>query len=293
MQYFPYGAEQQATTEGWSKFATYFRDAVGQDYAEQRYYNAGMGRFWSPDRSAGNAGNPGSMNKYAYVGGDPVNFGDPHGTELVDAGGGLVLDCGDDADGIYDASCTVADGGGPWWTNCGFLYGTVCGVFDCSGGGMGFMASSGMACPTGPPATSSTTSQTKNCTVAVGYVPNVLGSPFSHAYIYVNIPGVTSSYIEASPKFTLQYIIPIMQVNTTPTGIYNDSTQGIQIWHETGANDCIDAVALLADAKSFGFAYYLLFTSNSNSFASTLLAEVGIIIGGPPNSTGWGDPVVR
>ena len=96
IQYFPYGAEQTATTEGVTKFATYIRDAVGQDYAEQRYYNAGMGRYWSPDRGHGTRlGKPTSWNRYAYAGGDPVNRFDPHGREDVapaDGNGGCWVD---------------------------------------------------------------------------------------------------------------------------------------------------------------------------------------------------------
>jgi RHS repeat-associated protein len=110
--YYPYGEERTSTVNGLYKFATYFRDTVGQDYADQRYYNAGVGRFWSPDRGGGITDDPGSMNKYAYVQGDPINFADPHGTEEVYVGGGLTLDCGDDADSIYDGTCVVADGGG-------------------------------------------------------------------------------------------------------------------------------------------------------------------------------------
>jgi hypothetical protein len=146
----------------------------------------------------------------------------------------------------------------------------------------------GCEVPEGPAAP-----QPPSCTVAVGYLPHVLGSPFSHAYIYVNIPGLASSYIEVSPSVNPWYLIPIMQVNITATGIYNDSTLGTIIWQETGGNDCIDAITILQDARTFGLAYYLFITSNSNSFASTLLAEVGIMIGGPPDSIGWGDPVVR
>jgi RHS repeat-associated protein len=55
---------------------------VGQDYAEQRYYDGGKGRFWSPDPgglATADRSNPTSWNRYGYVGGDPVNFQDSHG----------------------------------------------------------------------------------------------------------------------------------------------------------------------------------------------------------------------
>jgi RHS repeat-associated protein len=84
--YYPYGEERTTTPDGRDKFGTYFRDGVGQDYADQRYYNAGMGRFWSPDpggiRTA-DPTDPGSWNRYAYTEGDPVNFGDPTGQSRI------------------------------------------------------------------------------------------------------------------------------------------------------------------------------------------------------------------
>ena len=44
-RYYPYGQERQATPEGTEKFATYYRDATGLDYAWNRYYTAAWGRF--------------------------------------------------------------------------------------------------------------------------------------------------------------------------------------------------------------------------------------------------------
>ena len=61
------------------------RDSVSQDYADQRYYAVGMGRFGTPDPYMANNGGPGdpaepaSWNKYAYVVGDPINYTDPSG----------------------------------------------------------------------------------------------------------------------------------------------------------------------------------------------------------------------
>jgi len=49
--------------------------------ADQRYYASAYGRFNTADRLASSAmaGDPGSWNRYAYVGGDPVNRKDPKG----------------------------------------------------------------------------------------------------------------------------------------------------------------------------------------------------------------------
>ena len=64
-----------------TKFATYHRDEDGWDYADQRYYSPGTGTFLTADPyiASGGAGEPGSWNRYAYVGGDPVNKFDPEG----------------------------------------------------------------------------------------------------------------------------------------------------------------------------------------------------------------------
>lgn len=91
--YYPYGQERTSTPDGVDKFGTYFRDAPGQDYADQRYYNANVGAFWSPDPGglvSVNSKNPTSWNRYAYVDDDPINFNDRNGlfVRSVDDGWG-------------------------------------------------------------------------------------------------------------------------------------------------------------------------------------------------------------
>ena len=90
--YFPYGEEKGSppTPTGIERFGTYYRDFVGQDYADQRYYNSIGGRFLTPDpggiRTA-DPKNPGSWNRYAYANGDPVNRNDPTGLDWLNSGG--------------------------------------------------------------------------------------------------------------------------------------------------------------------------------------------------------------
>jgi len=83
--YFPYGEEKGSppTPTGVERFATYYRDFVGQDYADQRYYSSNTGSFFSPDPSMDNVdyADPGSWNAYAYANGDPINFNDPSGLQ--------------------------------------------------------------------------------------------------------------------------------------------------------------------------------------------------------------------
>lgn len=66
----------------WSCCSGYFRDAEsGNDYAVNRYQSPGMGRFMTADKINGHPSDPGSWNKYAYAGGDPINLHDPEGTD--------------------------------------------------------------------------------------------------------------------------------------------------------------------------------------------------------------------
>ena len=71
-KFYPYGTERpSATANDKEKFTGYFRDAsTGLDYADQRYEQPGMGRFMSPDPSGASVrvNDPGSWNRYAYVG---------------------------------------------------------------------------------------------------------------------------------------------------------------------------------------------------------------------------------
>jgi RHS repeat-associated protein len=81
-RYYPYGEEKgTATANGIEKFATYFRDTSGTDYADQRYYASAFGRFLTPDPDIASAkvADPLSWNRYAFVENDPANQGDPTG----------------------------------------------------------------------------------------------------------------------------------------------------------------------------------------------------------------------
>jgi RHS repeat-associated protein len=117
--YQPYGAEvAPATNDQRTKFATYYRDSPGLDYAGQRYYGNAIGRFLTPDpggQRTANPKSPTSWNGYAYAGGDPVNRRDPSGRFSVllyappynDIGDGW--DFGDDEDGGGDGDPCFAD----------------------------------------------------------------------------------------------------------------------------------------------------------------------------------------
>ncbi len=63
-------------------FATYWKDSsTGFQYAMNRYYSTGYGRFLTVDpfRGSAKAAMPGSWNRYTYSANDPVNLSDPTG----------------------------------------------------------------------------------------------------------------------------------------------------------------------------------------------------------------------
>ena len=79
--YKPYGERTPAPSEDFG-FTGYYRDWVtGLDYAQQRYYSPSIGRFTTADPYMPSAaiGRPQSLNRYAHVENDPVNFVDPTG----------------------------------------------------------------------------------------------------------------------------------------------------------------------------------------------------------------------
>jgi RHS repeat-associated protein len=79
----PFGEELNATgTTDKHRFTSYERDSeTGTDYAVNRQYAQGVGRFLRPDPYARSYdwGNPQSLNRYAYVQNDPANATDPLG----------------------------------------------------------------------------------------------------------------------------------------------------------------------------------------------------------------------
>jgi len=81
--YYPYGEEITSTNSDTYKFAQLHRDGdTGLDYAVNRYYSSGQGRFLTPDPSpATKAKQPKSWNAYSYAAGDPVNLRDTQGLE--------------------------------------------------------------------------------------------------------------------------------------------------------------------------------------------------------------------
>ena len=103
--YLPFGEELSSgqggrnTTLGYGasdsirqKFTSQERDTeTGLDYMHARYFASAQGRFTSADSFAGSTSNPQSLNRYAYVGNNPVNFSDPTGHDRFSASSMVFL----------------------------------------------------------------------------------------------------------------------------------------------------------------------------------------------------------
>jgi RHS repeat-associated protein len=75
MTYKPRNPSQAGEYAWWGSLITGGRDASGQMYMRNRYYDPGSGRFTQEDP----IGLAGGLNLYGFAGGDPVNFSDPYG----------------------------------------------------------------------------------------------------------------------------------------------------------------------------------------------------------------------
>ena len=147
--YYPYGEERTSTPNDQTKFATYFRDEGGLDYADQRYYAHNQGRFLTPDPYRASAGltDPGSWNRYAYVQGDPINGVDPRGLKVCREDDQFYL-CGHGT-GDYEYEDDAADGSsGPISpTSSGSSKSGVVASFDATYKGQSFLAVAALHTP--------------------------------------------------------------------------------------------------------------------------------------------------
>jgi len=89
--------QYESNNNGTDGFRTWFgerlanmRDASGQIYMRNRYYDPGTGRFTQEDP----LGLAGGLNVYGFAAGDPVNYSDPFGLcpECIELGAELAVD---------------------------------------------------------------------------------------------------------------------------------------------------------------------------------------------------------
>jgi RHS repeat-associated protein len=80
--YYPYGEKRWTTGTLTTDYGyTGQRNEAGlglMDY-NARYYDPALGRFVSADTIGPNPGNPQDLNRYMYVGGNPLRYLDPTG----------------------------------------------------------------------------------------------------------------------------------------------------------------------------------------------------------------------
>jgi RHS repeat-associated protein len=82
-----YAAGYQDNNTGLIKFGT-------------RYYDPTIGRWTQPDPIAGDISQPNTINRYAYVGSDPINGVDPTGQNIATDIVGGILTIGGAAAGV-------------------------------------------------------------------------------------------------------------------------------------------------------------------------------------------------
>jgi len=124
--YYPFGKQLNGTVDDEQmRFTGHERDLWNTtssnddlDYMHARHYNPQLGRFLQIDPLAGSVSAPQSLNRYAYVASNPINYTDPTGM-LMNA-----WDCGYNEDPPHTS--TIAGG---------VQVNTTWVVFGCSGGG--------------------------------------------------------------------------------------------------------------------------------------------------------------
>jgi RHS repeat-associated protein len=285
--YYPYGEERTNTVNDREKFATYLRDGVGQDYADQRYYNSGTGRFWTVDPGGiktADSGVPLSWNRYAYVNGDPVNFLDRHGLEEQapdDGGCDPNLDCGPPE--CYDPSNEFLGQPDP-----GCLTG---------GGGSGETTTT-----SAPPAPMECEADLYNRPVQYPWLYALTGATHSYWEVEEYNPNTTTTVFDIvisglpnnvknpSTGKSQTYI----NVYTNPPGTQPDpgsGQAGSGLYFSTGmsASNCDGVLGALAVAFSWpinSIPYSLSF--NSNTVAHIMAGILGYAnMQAPPGAFGW------
>ncbi|MEQ1949649.1 MAG: RHS repeat-associated core domain-containing protein [Bryobacteraceae bacterium] len=185
-KFYPYGQERpSATANDKEKFTGYYRDAsTGLDYADQRYHQSGVGRFMTPDyywRSA-NPFDPGSINRYAYVGGDPLNRIDPQGLDWFDPDTNTVHGDADDMDLLLACEAGYASSqflgictGGT--LSSGGTYYHHGGGAGVGGGGGGGGGGANPSTPAAPGDTTATTAPTEGPTTPTSETPTTVVPP--------------------------------------------------------------------------------------------------------------------
>jgi len=98
------------TEWNFNRFTDYVHDSESNlEHTPSRQYSSTQGRFLSPDPSFASIdlANPQSINRYPYVGGNPINFTDPSGLQRVCT---LVAGTGDEVSFCINIGPDMVDG---------------------------------------------------------------------------------------------------------------------------------------------------------------------------------------
>jgi RHS repeat-associated protein len=134
MTYRPRNTSQLGAYAWWGSLISGSRDASGQMYMRNRYYDPGSGRFTQEDP----IGIAGGINLYGYAGGDPVNFSDAYGLCAQAVGDtirfSVTVQCRDSTTGRRDVDAVQV-------TDAAQIQTLLSAVSRLSGGTSGYTAS--------------------------------------------------------------------------------------------------------------------------------------------------------
>ncbi len=199
-------------------------EVIGLDYADQRFYASTYGRFNTPDPYQGSAGpgDPGSWNRYSYVGGDPVNRLDLAGTCWIttyssDGNGNFSVNCFDYLEMALTPGINPAA-----FTEC-FAVNTCLANFQAMQGGGGG--------PSGP------LSIFQLYNIAADLAPAVNGTTLTNCQAL----GVYASDAALGNSSAAQFVNDFNNLNPnavgTPVYLYNGGNNGWQVQFQNTVDD--------------------------------------------------------
>ncbi len=283
MSYYPYGEEKTTTADGREKFGTYTRDSATQDYADQRYYAVGMGRFNSADPAIGESPtSPAAWNRYAYANGDPIGLFDPNGTNAMIPGY-----CSAEFQTCDDREDYLSGGGG----------GGGRGKNDCNAWtGSGYVPIPSPVCYVPPPLPALPAETTRTCTLELRYRPvnSIVGPVASHLYLEFKVDGMPfplfyEGFSSEDPFNTLGGPTLKAQSTFAPLAADNPKTDSIA-GAISGSEVCDFQDILERSVKAINRSRisYSNFGPNSNSAAHYILDQLPVRSWYSVPFTAWG-----
>src|SRR5271170_1987741 len=295
-KYFPYGEDRTNPSpanppNGQEKFATYTRDAeTGLDYAYQRYYSSGLGRFMTPDPLAASAiaTSPQTQNRYPYANDDPVNHADRNGADAT---------CG--PDGAWNGEGCYDSGAGYGACVEGFVADNNCNPAPppsfCSPDQTGFLSVSDCTGDISAPPVPPKASPPEECSLSLWSRPaGIAHDPGSHTYILFrdstfSVPFIFEGGPDHDPGLYNGTLEAFVSPPSNPLGFGTGHVSNpgrahnIELGYPVSApcDDFEKLITIVDDYdKGLRVPYAALpngvTTWNSNSFTFTLLGDLGL-----------------